>query len=275
MAKMIRHARGTRSVRFCLAGSSPVRTRVLLMAPQSDSYPMCPQPVNATLPDWRTLSSSIRRCGNGTVLSRRRERRSGTCGRRACPSSASPSIWAGRTRPFGCSSPTTVGPGQRRGSAPNSVSLEEREEISRGLTAGLSIRAIAADLERSPSTVCASQRQRWPRKYRAMPADRGAQKRALRPRRAKLTQCRRLRRGWSASSRRCGRLNRSRRGWLRPTRRAGDAGDPRDDLPVALRPGPRCPAKRAAHVPAERPGHATGQGLHKRRHRRRANSPTW
>jgi IS30 family transposase len=33
------------------------------------------------------------------------------------------------------------------------LSLEEREEISRGLAAGLSIRAIAAGLERSPSTV--------------------------------------------------------------------------------------------------------------------------
>jgi IS30 family transposase len=74
------------------------------------------------------------------------------------------------------------------------LSLEEREEISRGLAAGLSIRAIAADLERSPSTVCREVNANGGRrKYRAMPADRGAQKRALRPRRAKLTQCRRLR----------------------------------------------------------------------------------
>jgi len=34
------------------------------------------------------------------------------------------------------------------------LSLEEREEISRGLAAGLSIRSIAAGLERSPSTIC-------------------------------------------------------------------------------------------------------------------------
>ena len=34
------------------------------------------------------------------------------------------------------------------------LSLEEREEISRGLAAGPSIRAIAAELGRSPSTVC-------------------------------------------------------------------------------------------------------------------------
>jgi IS30 family transposase len=70
------------------------------------------------------------------------------------------------------------------------LSLEEREEISRGLAAGLSIRAIAAGLERSPSTVCREVNANGGRrKYRALQADRGAQKRALRPRRAKLTQC--------------------------------------------------------------------------------------
>jgi len=55
--------------------------------------------------------------------------------------------------------------------------LEEREEISRGLAAGLSIRAIADGLNRSPSTVGrevnanggrtkyrALQRRRWPEK---------------------------------------------------------------------------------------------------------------
>lgn len=75
------------------------------------------------------------------------------------------------------------------------LSLAEREEISRGLAAGLSLRAIAAGLGRSPSTVrrevnanggaCA---------YRALRADRAAQRRALRPRPAKLARCRRLRR---------------------------------------------------------------------------------
>jgi len=75
------------------------------------------------------------------------------------------------------------------------LSLEEREEISRGLAAGLSIRAIAEGLNRSPSTVCREVNANGGRtKYRALQADRGAQKRALRPKRAKLTQCRRLRR---------------------------------------------------------------------------------
>jgi IS30 family transposase len=74
------------------------------------------------------------------------------------------------------------------------LSLEEREEISRGLAAELSIRAIAAVLERSPSTVCREVNANGGRRrYRALDADRGAEKRALRPKRAKLSQCRRLR----------------------------------------------------------------------------------
>jgi IS30 family transposase len=73
------------------------------------------------------------------------------------------------------------------------LSLEEREEISRGLAAGLSIRAIADGLDRSPSTVCREVNANGGRtKYRALQADRSAQKRALRPKRAKLAQCRRL-----------------------------------------------------------------------------------
>jgi transposase, IS30 family len=74
------------------------------------------------------------------------------------------------------------------------LSLEEREEISRGLAAGLSIRTIAAGLERSPSTVCREVNINGGRKkYRALTSDRGAEGRALRPKRAKLAQCRRLR----------------------------------------------------------------------------------
>jgi IS30 family transposase len=74
------------------------------------------------------------------------------------------------------------------------LSLEEREEISRGLARGLSIRAIAEGLGRSPSTVCREiNANGGRRKYRALAADRGAQRRALRPKRAKLSKCRRLR----------------------------------------------------------------------------------
>ena len=74
------------------------------------------------------------------------------------------------------------------------LSLQEREEISRGLAPGLSIRAIAAEVKRSPSTVCREVNANGGRrKYRALEADRAAMKRALRPKRAKLTECRRLR----------------------------------------------------------------------------------
>jgi IS30 family transposase len=74
------------------------------------------------------------------------------------------------------------------------LSLEEREEISRGLAAGYSIRAIGEALGRSPSTVCREVNANGGRKrYRALVADRAACRRALRPKRAKLAQCRRLR----------------------------------------------------------------------------------
>ena len=75
------------------------------------------------------------------------------------------------------------------------LSLEEREEISRGLAAGDSIRTIAGSLGRSPSTVCREVNANGGRKrYRALVADRATCRRALRPKRAKLAQCRRLRR---------------------------------------------------------------------------------
>jgi IS30 family transposase len=91
-----------------------------------------------------------------------------------------------------------AGAGGRRpratGSSELRLSLQEREEISRGLAAGLSIRAIAVGLRRSPSTVCREVNANGGRcKYRALVADRGARRRALRPKRAKLAQCRRLR----------------------------------------------------------------------------------
>jgi IS30 family transposase len=74
------------------------------------------------------------------------------------------------------------------------LSLEEREEISRGLAAGDSIRAIGEALGRSPSTVCREVNANGGRKrYRALVADRAACRRALRPKRAKLAECRRLR----------------------------------------------------------------------------------
>ena len=86
-------------------------------------------------------------------------------------------------------------PGQRaRERSELRLSLAEREEISRGVAAGLSIRAIATGLHRSPSTVCREVNANGGRrKYRAVQADRAALRRALRPKRTKISQCRRLR----------------------------------------------------------------------------------
>ena len=54
------------------------------------------------------------------------------------------------------------------------LSLDEREEISRGLAAGFSIRAVAEGLNRSPSTVCREVNANGGRtKYRALQADPG------------------------------------------------------------------------------------------------------
>ena len=79
------------------------------------------------------------------------------------------------------------------------LSWGEREEISRGLAAGWSIRAIALELGRAPSTVCRKVNANGGRRgYRALIADRAACRRALRPKRTKLAQCPRLRRAIEA-----------------------------------------------------------------------------
>ena len=75
------------------------------------------------------------------------------------------------------------------------LSLVEREEISRGPAAGHSFRAIATSRGRSTSTLCREVKANGGRsKYGAHLADRAACRRALRPKRAKLAACRRLRR---------------------------------------------------------------------------------
>ena len=74
------------------------------------------------------------------------------------------------------------------------LSPAEREEISRGLVAGQSLRAIAGGLGRSPSTVSREvARNGGRRAYRACRADRAALRRACRPRASKLVTCPRLR----------------------------------------------------------------------------------
>jgi IS30 family transposase len=70
----------------------------------------------------------------------------------------------------------------------------EREEISRGLAAGESLRAIATRLGRSASTVCREvNRNGGRRRYRAQKAEERASKRARRPKRCWLAINERLR----------------------------------------------------------------------------------
>ena len=87
-----------------------------------------------------------------------------------------------------------------------SLTLAEREEISRGLAAGESMRSIASSLGRAPSTVSRElSRNGGRRRYRAHAADQAAWDRALRPKPCKLvlnrplamTVARLLRQRWS------------------------------------------------------------------------------
>ena len=70
---------------------------------------------------------------------------------------------------------------------PRSLSTEDREEISRGLALGLSMRAIAASIDRAPSTVSREvTRNRGRRAYRAAAADLQAWAQGRRPQVCKL-----------------------------------------------------------------------------------------
>jgi IS30 family transposase len=67
------------------------------------------------------------------------------------------------------------------------LSAVEREEISRGLTAGRSYRRIAQDLRRPPSTISREVARNGGRdRYRALAAEAAARQRARRPKAAKL-----------------------------------------------------------------------------------------
>ena len=69
------------------------------------------------------------------------------------------------------------------------LSLDEREEISRGLVAKISIRAIANKLSRAPSTISREiRRHGGAKRYRASKADKDAWDSALRPKSCKLTE---------------------------------------------------------------------------------------
>jgi transposase, IS30 family len=88
-----------------------------------------------------------------------------------------------------------IAPRPRR-RAPRALRLEEREEISRELAAGASLRAIARRLGRAPSTISREIRRHAPRPtraatratYRATVADRAAWQRARRPKPCRLVE---------------------------------------------------------------------------------------
>ena len=79
-----------------------------------------------------------------------------------------------------------IAPEPRRRAA-GALRLEEREEISRGLAEGHSIRSIASGMSRSPSTVCREvARNGGRRRYRAVRAEDRAWVLGRRPKVAKL-----------------------------------------------------------------------------------------
>ena len=79
-----------------------------------------------------------------------------------------------------------IGPAPRQ-RALAALRFEEREEISRGIAVGRSIRQIAQGLGRAPSTVSREIRRNGGRQaYRANRADRRARERALRPKPCRL-----------------------------------------------------------------------------------------
>ena len=85
-----------------------------------------------------------------------------------------------------------IRPPQRRRSQ-RALTLAEREEISRGVIAGQSLRSIAASLGRAPSTVSRElNRNGGRRQYRANKAEQAAWDRAHRPKTCKLAENRAL-----------------------------------------------------------------------------------
>jgi transposase, IS30 family len=78
--------------------------------------------------------------------------------------------------------------------SPLRLSVAEREEISRALLAGTSLRAVARGLGRAPSTISREvARNGGRRRYRAWRAETWASRRARRPKAAKLARSARLR----------------------------------------------------------------------------------
>ena len=120
--------------------------------------------------------------------------------------------------------------------SPLRLSLEEREEISRGLAGGESLRSIARQLGRSPSTVSREVAAHGgARRYRACTADKAALRRMRRPKPAKLAECDRLRSAVESKLELRWSPQQISVGWCARSRRCGDAGVARDDLSIVVR----------------------------------------
>jgi IS30 family transposase len=136
------------------------------------------------------------------------------------------------------------------------LSLTEREEISRGVVAGRSMRAMTASLGRAPSSISREIRRNGGcRGYRASEADEAAWDRARRPKLCKLMQNRalarivaqKLKRLWSPEQI---------AGWLKYTqceKRTSRAAQQRGVSETLMMTGLACGARRcaAAAEPAE------------------------
>ena len=121
----------------------------------------------------------------------------------------------------------------------SALTLAEREEISRGVVAGQSMRSIAAQLGRAPSTISREiKRNGGQEGYRASQADQAAWDRGCRPKTCKLAQNRalarlvagKLRLQWSPEQI---------AGWLKRTYPDDEpSGVTRDHLSQPVHPGP-------------------------------------
>jgi IS30 family transposase len=99
-----------------------------------------------------------------------------------------------RTSVFGVLKAHGGFPSPLRRRAPSALTLTEREEISRGIAAGHSMREIARALQRSPSTISREiARNNGRRRYRATQADKATWERSRRPKLCLLAQNGKLR----------------------------------------------------------------------------------
>jgi hypothetical protein len=152
------------------------------------------------------------------------------------------------------------------------LSLAEREEISRGLAAGESLRAIARGVGRAPSTVCREVAANGgPGRYRACAADRRAVRLLRRPKPGQAGGVPAAARGGGgqAGAALVAAADRGLAGaGLSATRRCAC---PRDDLPVAVRAGQGRTAQGAVPLPADWAGAPPPAGAD--RHERAVQDP--